>query len=156
MEGLRCVTYSDDGTDLEMFIGLATMEKWWPFKWSASILAHLGILNRYIIIWLPIIHFVWIILVGIFPKKLNKIFYFSCYCCCALLDQVVFIGDRKQTAGSVDILLLSYFLSSLTNDDNWIENIRDWHFFTAPYSIHSSLGSTGRKGLQLIENKTSL
>ena len=27
MEGLRCVTYSDDGTDLEMFIGLATMEK---------------------------------------------------------------------------------------------------------------------------------
>ena len=26
MEGNRCVTYSDDGTVLEMFIGLATME----------------------------------------------------------------------------------------------------------------------------------
>ena len=27
MEGNRCVTYSDDGTSVEMFIGLATMEK---------------------------------------------------------------------------------------------------------------------------------
>ena len=26
MEGIRCVTYSDDGTVLEMFIRLATME----------------------------------------------------------------------------------------------------------------------------------
>ena len=26
MEGIRCVTYSDDGTVLEMFFGLATME----------------------------------------------------------------------------------------------------------------------------------
>ena len=69
MEGIRCVTYSDDGTVLEMFIRLATMENWWPFICPASILAHLGILNRYIIIWLHIIHFVWIIMVGLFPKK---------------------------------------------------------------------------------------
>ena len=27
MEGYRCVTYSDDGTGVEMFVGLATMEK---------------------------------------------------------------------------------------------------------------------------------
>ena len=27
MEGYRCVTYSDDGTGVELFIGLATMDK---------------------------------------------------------------------------------------------------------------------------------
>ena len=27
MEGNRCVTYSDDGTGVEMFVGLATVEK---------------------------------------------------------------------------------------------------------------------------------
>ena len=45
IEGNRCVTYSDDGTVLEMFIGLATMENWRPFICPASILAHLD--NRH-------------------------------------------------------------------------------------------------------------